>query len=73
MTNGEKLRSMTDEELADALDRMTNDEREDWHPIGCHSCMNADTHHCSKSDRWDGKEVCEDADGIIGWLRRESD
>ena len=40
MTNGDKIRSMTDEQLADWLDKIFNQERKDWEQVGCSFCIN---------------------------------
>lgn len=36
MTDAEKIRNMTDEELADFLQKIQDSERKDWTPIGCY-------------------------------------
>ena len=72
MTNGDKIRSMTDEELAEWLDRISNQEREDWKPIGCCSCINHNTHHSDKSNIGTGLygcNGCEFKNGLIHWLK----
>ena len=35
MTNADKIRAMTDEELAEWIDKWTNEDREDWNCLGC--------------------------------------
>lgn len=77
MTNGDKIRSMSDEELFDWLDSQYNEDREDWEPIGCYRCTNYGTHHTDKS--YIGTESaylyecsgCEFENGILEWLRKE--
>lgn len=64
MTNADKIRSMTDEQLAEFFDKTLNDERDDWNSMGCFSCSYYRTHHyhsnCSD---------CKWKNGIIGWLK----
>ncbi len=59
MTNADKIRNMNDEELADFLDKISNDERKDWSPVGC----------STPDDCGD----CEWKDGLLSWLRKEVD
>ena len=66
MTNGDKIRSMTDAELAEWLDKQYNQDREDWESIGCYNCINYGTHHYPKDC---GK--CEYLGGLLQWLKRE--
>lgn len=67
---------MTDEELAEWLDRQHDTERNDWKPIGCYHCVNYGTHHCDKSDIGTEYEYlyecgdCEFENGILGWLQK---
>jgi len=66
ITNADKIRSMSDEELAEWLDVITNDEREDWNPIMCAHCIYHETHH--------EKEYCNDCEfgkGLLNWLQSE--
>lgn len=77
MTNGDKIRSMSDEELFDWLDSQYNEDREDWEPIGCYSCDIYGTHHTDKS--YIGTEFehlyecrgCEFENGLLSWLKQE--
>ena len=39
MTNADKIRAMTDEELAEFLDKQNNQDREDWDSVGCYHCV----------------------------------
>lgn len=66
MTNYEKIKSMTVEEMAEWLDKMLNQEREDWDAPGCYDCINYGTHHFPK-DCGD----CEYLGGLKQWLNRE--
>ena len=66
MTNADKIRSMTDEELAEWLDRQHNQNRSDWEPLGCYKCIYYKTHHQPKDCR-----KCEWKNGILGWLKKE--
>lgn len=67
MTNADKIRKMTDEELADWIDRQYNEERDDWDTIGCYSCTNYKTHHYP-----DDCGDCKYKDGILAWLKKET-
>lgn len=69
MTNADKIRSMTDEELADFLQRIQDSEREDWTPIGCYHCSYYKTHHQPKDCF---KEECEFRLGVLGWSKGQS-
>jgi len=66
LTNGDKIRSMTDAELAEWLDKQYNQDREDWESIGCYNCINYGTHHYPKDC---GK--CEYLGGLLQWLKRD--
>lgn len=66
MTNGDYIRNMSDEELAEWLDKRSNESREDWDPIGCDSCTFYETHHYPKECG-----DCKWKNGIIGWLKSE--
>jgi len=67
ITNADIIRSMTDEELAEWLDKQHNQEREDWEDVGCYHCVNYGTHH-QPTDCGD----CEWLGGLLQWLRRET-
>jgi hypothetical protein len=67
MTNAEKIRNMSDEELAEWLDKISNQDRKDWDSVGCFHCINHGTHHYPK-DCGD----CEWKFGILHWLKSES-
>jgi hypothetical protein len=62
-TNAERIREMNNEELAEWLDSLFNQERDDWNPIGCFNCCNYGTHHYPKNCG-----DCEWKDGILAWL-----
>ena len=66
MTNGDKIRNMTDEELAEWIDKQNNEDREDWDSLGCYRCVLYKTHHYP-NDCIDCEWVC----GILGWLKKE--
>jgi hypothetical protein len=66
MTNFEKIKSMTLEELAEWLDVQHNQDRLDWDSIGCYHCINYGTHHYP-NDCGD----CEWLGGLKQWLQRE--
>lgn len=67
MTNGDKIRSMSDEELAELLDKALNQERDDWSSIGCYNCINYNTHHYNERECGN----CEWFGGIEKWLKSE--
>ena len=67
MTNFEKIKSMTIEEMTEWIEKQIDDEREDWESLGCYHCINYGTHHYPK----DCGE-CEWLGGIKQWLSRES-
>lgn len=67
MTNGDKIRSMTNEELAKWIDKQHNQDRDDWDGgLGCYNCIDYKTHHYP-SDCGD----CEWKNGILKWLKQE--
>ena len=67
MTNADKIRAMTDEELAEWIDKWTNEDREDWDYLGCYKCIYYKTHHYP-NDCGD----CEWKYGVLNWLRQEA-
>ena len=77
LTNGDKIRSMTDEELSEWLDKQFNQDREDWEGFGCYNCSAYGTHHADKSNIGTKYEYlyecknCEFENGIITWLKTE--
>jgi hypothetical protein len=79
MTNADKIRNMTDNELAEWLDKMVNQYRKDWTPIGCYHCINYGTHHSDKSNIGTKFEYlyeckgCEFENGLLEWLKSESE
>lgn len=66
MTNYQKIKNMSDVELADFLDKISNQNREDWNPIGCFHCMYYGTHHSPKEC-----VGCEWEYGILCWLKSD--
>ena len=68
MNNSEKIRNMSDEELAEWLDQICNREREGFEGIGCYDCINYRTHHYPKDCGG-----CEWRFGILEWLKSESE
>lgn len=66
MTNADKIRVMTDEELEDFLHKIQDDTREDWTPIGCYHCAYHKTHHQPQDCI---KENCEYKYGLLSWLK----
>ena len=70
-TNADKIRSMSDEELAEWLDKMFNEDREDWKSIGCYNCIYKNTHHSIKgSNQYMCKDCCYE-NGLLAWLQSE--
>ena len=69
MTNADKIRAMTDEELEDFLHKIQDDTREDWTPIGCYHCVYHNTHHQPEDCI---KENCEYKYGVLNWLKSKS-
>lgn len=68
---GGRILSMTYEELAEFIDRCTNQDREDWLPIGCSNCTYGGTHHADIKSKDNGQYKCEGCDfenGILGWI-----
>ena len=57
---------MSDEELSEWLDKISNQDKKGWSPIGCHNCADYRTHHypndCGN---------CEWKDGIEGWVKSD--
>ena len=39
MTNADKIRAMSDEELSEFLQKVQDDTRDDWTPLGCYHCI----------------------------------
>lgn len=78
MNNADKIRSMNNEELAEWLDKISNQDREDWCGIGCCSCIYYGTHHANKEYIGTKHEYlyqckdCEFENGILGWLQSEN-
>lgn len=68
MTNADKIRAMTDEELAEWIDKQTNQDREDWESLGCYDCIYHKTHHYT----YDCGD-CEWKHGILNWLKRKAE
>ena len=72
MTRAEKIRSMSDEQLKDFLDRVAcQGEREDWLPIGCYAGANNGTHHCDINSDLYECDGCDFEHGILDWLCSE--
>jgi D-tyrosyl-tRNA(Tyr) deacylase len=70
MTNFEKIKAMSIEEMTEWLDKSTNQDREDWEDIGCYHCCYYGTHHAPVDCQ---RENCEWLGGIRQWLNREAD
>ena len=70
-TNADNIRKMSDKELAEFLDKISNDDRLDWNPIGCNHCVYYQTHHSVKgSSQYMCKDCCYE-DGLLTWLQSE--
>jgi hypothetical protein len=67
MTNYEYIKSLTVEQMAEWLDKIFNQDRDDWDSIGCYNCINYGTHHCNERECGD----CEYYGGLKQWLKRE--
>ena len=67
MNNYDKIRKMTLKEMADWLDKISNEDRDDWDPIGCSGCCYYNTHHMPKEC---GK--CEFEGGMEKYLKRKT-
>jgi len=67
MTNFEKIKAMTVEEMTEWLEKQNDQERDDWQSIGCYHCCNYRSHHHNPRECGD----CEWYNGIKGWLNRE--
>jgi hypothetical protein len=66
MTNYEYIKSLTVEQMAEWLDKIFNQDRDDWDSIGCYNCINYGTHHCNERECGD----CEYYGGLKQWLGR---
>lgn len=64
MTNFEKIKAMNLAELAEFLDKASNQERDDWSSIGCCGCVHLYNHPKDCGE-------CEWVNGIEAWLRLE--
>ena len=79
MTNGDKIRTMTDIELAEFIDKILNQDREDWKPIGCYNCNAYGSHHADKNNIGTEYEYlyecknCEFENGVIKWLENKKE
>ncbi len=71
MTNADRIRNMTDEELAEFLDKSLNLDREDCDPIGCYGCAYYGTHHQDKDGGFYECGDCEFEGGLLQWLQAE--
>lgn len=80
-TNADRIRSTTDEELADWIDSMLNEDRDDWYPIGCYRCINFKTHHSDPNNKGTHLYACDGCDhegshenglkyGVLKWLQQ---
>lgn len=77
MTNFEKIKNMTIEEMAKFLESMLNGENN--HNVACYDCINYGTHHSDPKNKKNGLYECEgcDSEGIgldlVKWLKKEID
>lgn len=67
MTNFEYIKSLSLEELADWLESISDEERDDWDSLGCYHCINYGTHHYNDEECGE----CEWFGGIENWLKQE--
>ena len=69
MTNGDKIRSMNDKQLAEFFEILLDEYRDDWNPMGFYNCCYYGTHH-----QYDGDcDSCEWKDGIEAWLNKKAE
>lgn len=66
MTNGDWIRSLSDEDLAKFFNTILNQEDDEWNPIGCFNCIYYGTHHQPEECH-----DCEFKEDILGWLKKE--
>ena len=75
MTNFERIKAMTVEEMAIFLKSMV-DENE-THDVACYGCINYGTHHADPANKENGLYECEGCDNegigldLVKWLERE--
>lgn len=67
ITNYERIKSMTVEQMAEWLDQILNQDRKDWDEPGCYHCVIHGTHH----ENEEGCGGCEFWGGLKQWLERE--
>jgi hypothetical protein len=81
VTNADRIRSMSDDEMANWLDSLFNERRDDWKPIGCYNCINYGTHHSDPANKGTRLYECDGCDfegsqengykyGILNWLKQ---
>jgi hypothetical protein len=81
VSNADRIRSMNDEELAEWIDSVLNQDREDWDVPGCYSCINYGTHHSNPENKGTYLYECADCPyegsyenglkyGVRAWLRQ---
>jgi Lar family restriction alleviation protein len=80
-TNADRIRGMSDDEMANWLDSLFNERRDDWKPIGCYNCINYGTHHSDSANKGTRLYECDGCDfegsqengykyGILNWLKQ---
>lgn len=73
-TNGDRIRAMNDEELAEFIRKMVDGSNS--HEIGCYECIYYGTHHSDISNKGTPLYECEGCSGegigldIHKWLQR---
>lgn len=81
VTNADRIRSMSDGELADWIDSVLNQDREDWDVPGCYYCINYGTHHSKPENKGTYLYECADCPyegsyenglkyGVRAWLKQ---
>ena len=75
LTNYQKIKMMSVEEMADFLESMVDENR--THDVGCYGCINYGTHHSDPENKETGLYECDgcDCEGVghdlVKWLNKE--
>ena len=77
MTNADRIRAMTDEELAILIESMVDGSNS--HNVGCYGCIYYGTHHSNPEYNDNGLYECEDCEcegiglDVAKWLKRPAE
>ena len=77
-TNADRIRAMSDEELADFIRSMV-DENSNGHEVGCYGCIHYGTHHSDPANKGTRLYACEGCSGegvgldIVKWLKQPAE